>query len=285
MAARVQFCRGEAACCESSGAEKRCTVNLRFCRWLVVPTLVVLASCGGKGPDLVLLAEARIGDEHAQNQLGVMYYRGEGVRQDYAEAARWYRKAAEQGNVVSQVNLADLYRDGKGVPQDYAEAARWYRKAAEQGDTHAQVNLADLYRDGKGVPQDYAEAVRWFSRPAEQGYPASQFDLGVLYEKGQGVPQDYAQAATWYRKASEQGSPLAQLNLGSLYAKGQGVPRDDTEAYFWFDLAVVGKLDAANAERATISRDRAASHLTPSDLSRVQERARRLFEDHPAKPQ
>ena len=52
---------------------------------------------------------------------------------DYREAARWFRKAAEQGNVIAQFNLGELYFYGWGVDQNDTEAARWYRKAAEQG--------------------------------------------------------------------------------------------------------------------------------------------------------
>jgi hypothetical protein len=48
---------------------------------------------------------------------------------------------ANQGNAIAQTNLGVLYRDGKGVPQDYAEALRWYRKAADQGNAIAQTNL------------------------------------------------------------------------------------------------------------------------------------------------
>ena len=45
---------------------------------------------------------------------------------------KWYRKAAEQGDAKAQFNLALRYYKGEGVTQDYAEAAKWYRKAAEQ---------------------------------------------------------------------------------------------------------------------------------------------------------
>jgi TPR repeat protein len=113
----------------------------------------------------------------------------------------------------------------------------------------------------------------------------AQHNLGFAYGVGQGLPQDYGQAAFWYRKAADQGNAEAQLGLGLLYAQGQGVPQDYVEAYFWFDLAAAGKLDTANAEAATKNRDRAASYLTPTDLSGAQERARKWFEDHPAKPQ
>ena len=61
-----------------------------------------------------------------------MYYYGYGVKQDYAEAVKWYRKAAEQGNAYAQFNLGNAYYNGNGVEQDYAEAVKWYQKAAEQ---------------------------------------------------------------------------------------------------------------------------------------------------------
>ena len=62
-----------------------------------------------------------------------------------------------------------MYDKGQGVPQDYAEAVKWYRLAAEQGDADAQYNLGVMYDNGQGVPQDYAEAVKWYRLAAEQG--------------------------------------------------------------------------------------------------------------------
>ena len=62
-----------------------------------------------------------------------MYHKGKGVPQDDAEAVKWYRKAAEQGNADAQNWLGWMYQNGKGVPPDDAEAVEWYRKAAEQG--------------------------------------------------------------------------------------------------------------------------------------------------------
>ena len=47
------------------------------------------------------------------------------------------------------------------MPQDYAEAVRWYKKAADQGDADAQYDLGVAYYNGEGVPQDYAEAYFW----------------------------------------------------------------------------------------------------------------------------
>jgi hypothetical protein len=74
---------------------------------------------------------AEDGNVTAQGLLGRMYLRGEGVTQDYQEAAKWHRLAAEQGDAYSQYNLASSYYYGMGVSQNYQEAAKWYRLAAE----------------------------------------------------------------------------------------------------------------------------------------------------------
>ena len=130
---------------------------------------------------------------------------GEGVSEDDAEAARWYRMAAEQGDAGAQYNLGVRYANGEGVPEDDAEAARWYRMAAEQGDADAQYNLGVRYATGEGVPEDDAEAVRWYRMAAEQGDARAQLSLGIRYANGEGVPEDDAEAVRWYRMAAEQG--------------------------------------------------------------------------------
>jgi TPR repeat protein len=55
--------------------------------------------------------------------------------QDYAEAKRWYEKAAAAGDLVAMNNIGMFYRNGNGVTQDYAEAKRWYEKAATAGNS------------------------------------------------------------------------------------------------------------------------------------------------------
>ena len=49
-----------------------------------------------------------------------------------------------------------------GVIQDFEEAVRMYRMAAEQGDADAQNNLGACYQEGVGVEQNFVEAVKCF---------------------------------------------------------------------------------------------------------------------------
>ncbi len=53
---------------------------------------------------------AQQGNLHAQLTLGLMYYEGEGVHQDYAEAKSWFEKAAQKDDVSAQALLGMMYR-------------------------------------------------------------------------------------------------------------------------------------------------------------------------------
>jgi uncharacterized protein len=67
------------------------------------------------------------------------------------------------------------------VPQNYEEAAKWYRLAAEQEVPPAQCNLGLCYETGRGVEKNLREAVRWFCRAARAGDKTAQHHLGVYY--------------------------------------------------------------------------------------------------------
>jgi TPR repeat protein len=70
------------------------------------------------------------------------------------------------------------------VPQDLAEALRWYRKAAEQGNPKGQNALGLLYERGDGVSQDLTLALFWFRKAVDQGYAKAQYNLGNMYFHG-----------------------------------------------------------------------------------------------------
>jgi uncharacterized protein len=95
-----------------------------------------------------------------------MYLGGQGVAQDYAQAAKLFRKAAEHGDAPSQYNLGLIYEDGRGVDRDYAEAAVWYRKAAVQGYVYAESALGFMYGTGDELPADCVQAYLWLTLAA-----------------------------------------------------------------------------------------------------------------------
>ena len=144
-------------------------------------------------------------------------------------------RLAEQGDLFSQFKLGSMYYKGEGVPQNYAEAFEWQRKAAEQGYAGAQHALGFMYSNGEGVSEDDAEAVKWFRKAAEQGLPLAQYNLGSMYYKGEGVPQDYVEAYAWFSVAATKGQGSvrigqAEARLKIFKAKAQLTPEQLTEA-------------------------------------------------------
>jgi TPR repeat protein len=100
------------------------------------------------------------------------------------------------------------YSNGQGVPQNYAEAMKWFRKAADQGNPRAQHNLGFMYANGEGVVNDLAEAVKWYRKAADQGYRDAQFNFASIYASGLGY-QDYVQAHMWLNLAAMAGDQEA----------------------------------------------------------------------------
>ncbi|MCB1276147.1 tetratricopeptide repeat protein [Prosthecobacter sp.] len=214
------------------------------------------------------------GVHYADNDLAcaLAYFRGDGIRQDFVEAARWFRMAADQGQTEAKFYLGECYANGWGVDPDLEEAAFWYRQAADGGHPTAQLCLGVCYATGKGVRIDDQEATKWYLLAADQGNPKAQMLLGVCYEKGRGISQDLKAAAGMYHAAAAAGErdakdhlvslssinafaralndgllewlnigdelePDDQFDLAQQYAQGDGVQHDLKAAANWYLLA------------------------------------------------
>ena len=95
---------------------------------------------------------------------------------------KWWRSAAEQGDVDAQHNLGIMYNNGQGVPENKAEAVNWYRLAAEQGNAPAQYFLGSMYYNGDGVPQNNIKAYVWWSVAATQGHEDARGNRDIVSE-------------------------------------------------------------------------------------------------------
>jgi len=111
------------------------------------------------------------GDPVAQFFLGLHYYEGfGGVSKDRSEAAKWWRKSAEQSYPDAEMSLGDLYYKGEGVSQDYDEAFKWFKRAAMHGESMSCVRLSTMYMKSQGVALDLVQAYAWLSiyRPSDE---------------------------------------------------------------------------------------------------------------------
>ena len=88
---------------------------------------------------------------------------------DYETAFEEWIALARNNDTKAQVAIAGMYRVGEGRPVDLADAARWYRRAADLGSAIAQLNLGEMYMLGLGVPRDTAQAHLWLTLAARQG--------------------------------------------------------------------------------------------------------------------
>jgi TPR repeat protein len=137
-------------------------------------------------------------------------------RGDNATAIKELTPLATNGSAEAQNELGTMYKKGEGVAQDSQEAIKWYRLAADQGNAEAQINLGSMYDHGEGVAQDYHEAVKWFRLAADQGDPNGQLKLGFMYEKGRGVTTNRVVAYALYNLAATNDPCLATANRSKL---------------------------------------------------------------------
>jgi TPR repeat protein len=110
-----------------------------------------------------LRERAASGDPDAQFSLGKNYEAGRsGLKQDYAVAASWYRKSADQGNVYAQASLGILYHSGKGLPHDDVQSEMWLTLSADHAPKDDRDTIVEM-RDSVAAhltPQQLAEAQR-----------------------------------------------------------------------------------------------------------------------------
>jgi hypothetical protein len=80
--------------------------------------------------------------------ISMLYWQGEGVKQDYTVSAVWLKQAADINHPGAQNKLGYLYSTGQGVPQNFQEARRYFELAAAQGDPDAAHNLDRMFEQG-----------------------------------------------------------------------------------------------------------------------------------------
>ncbi len=99
---------------------------------------------------------------------------------NYSTAAKLYKKACDGGESSGCINLGIMYDKGKGVKQDYLTAAKLYKKACNGGDAFGCYNLGLLYVYGRGVKQNKIKAYHYWMKAARRGITEAQHNLDIL---------------------------------------------------------------------------------------------------------
>ena len=128
-------------------------------------TIVGCATTGQSYGLNYLKTAAAQGDVDSQRLLGIKYYKGSEVAQDYKEAAKWFRLSAEQGDTVAQTSLGKMYYDGKGVKQDRVYAHMWWNIAAFLGN---KTSVKARNKFSKSMTQSQLKEAQQLARACAQ---------------------------------------------------------------------------------------------------------------------
>lgn len=175
-------------------------------------------------------AQAAIGHDHAANE-------------EYAEALRWFLKAAVQGHASAQYQAGQAYAQGLGTPVNNGEAAKWLRRAANSGLEDASYEIFNLSEADPQLAEKVIAAADGATKEliakAEKGDVRAQIELYDLFATGLGgLLEDAKRGSVWLRKAAETGNAEAQTKLGLYYSENFGGERSGIEAGKWFEKAV-----------------------------------------------
>jgi len=122
-------------------------------------------------------------DARAAYDLGLRFFRGDGIRQDSYQALVWMRKAAEMGDLQAQKALGRFYLTGlEEMGSDPAEAEKWLSIAASRGDKESRQLLAEASAAKKSEAARVEWANRW--RPVFYGYWHSQYPYRSYWRRG-----------------------------------------------------------------------------------------------------
>ena len=177
----------------------------------------------------------------------LLYYKGEGVPQDYVKAMSSCEAASLGSNGGAIFYIGLMFENGQGVARDEAQAIKRYGLAAV------------LYNN--------IDAQKRIQFLAEQGNARAQGQLATMYRNGKGVKIDLIQSHYWYRQAAIQGDSSSMFNLGTIYAQGYGVPMNLKVAYVWF------KISYELGEWSSLSVEVTAKRLTEEELAQAEKLA------------
>ena len=153
--------------------------------------------------DRLAMIQARVEkrDPEAILFLGNQYvHEGLGLQKNMQKAIKLYTEAAELDSIEANFRLGCAYDHGEGVEQDLATAAEFYKKAAMQGHALSRYNLG-CYEGKRG---DHDRAVRHVLISAKMGHLKSVQTIKNILMQGLATKEQYAEALKGYQDAVEE---------------------------------------------------------------------------------
>ena len=134
----------------------------------------------------ILLPLAVEGNAEAQFQIGLMYYKGDGLPKDRCVAIVWLEKAARQAHARAALMTGFTFYFGGGVKKSHELAYRWASFAHKLGHSQAKNQM---FVFGHDLPQDKKDAI---DRDMETWNPAQLPQTEYFFIDGSTLqPLDY----------------------------------------------------------------------------------------------
>lgn len=130
------------------------------------------------------LEELAEDSSRARLLLGIMYYTGVGVQQNYEKAFKWYKAAAEAGEPYGLCNLGYCYYYGRGTEVDDVKAYDCFAQAALLDNPNAMYKLGDMYFYGNHAEENKDAAVYWYREAFGHLDGDSEVEANIKYRLG-----------------------------------------------------------------------------------------------------
>jgi TPR repeat protein len=159
------------------------------------------------------------GDISSMYDLGYIHY----LKNEFVDAAEWYQRAADLGNLEAQIKTALAYMaNDRGRNLDHYRAIEYLRMAVEQGHDYAMIWLADYYKEGLWIEKNHKEALKLYTMAAQKNNSFAQYKLYVIFKYGDLGSKDDTEAFRWLKLSAENGNLSGKVYLG-LYYEGEGL--------------------------------------------------------------
>jgi len=126
----------------------------------------------------IWIEEAKLKNDQAMANLGLMYLKGEGVEKNFVEAKKWFEEASEYDNDSANYNLALMYQGAIGIPEDAQKAIEYFRKAVQKDHQGASFRLGLLLLKDRTNKELVAEGFECMLNAAKTGHPMALAQMG-----------------------------------------------------------------------------------------------------------
>jgi TPR repeat protein len=175
----------------------------------------------------------------AQDQLGLMYLRGHGVKKDYQEALEWFNMASKSMEDYPSYKRGKDFYYGNTVDEDHKIGAIYFQNTFESDEYKAQTYLDSVYLRKIEIKQQESETMDQFDNKVEDIAPSSLYYRGVeIYEQSSGVIENYNLSLFYIRKAAKKNYSQAFVQLGIMYLEGRVTEKDVNEAIRWIEKSI-----------------------------------------------